>query len=352
MKAIGVFLMAALMALTILPLTQEESSAAAFNIPLNKTPGNTTRVTGTLKAGVTKELSFTTTDRESYYKIEIVNSEGDGYIKALLLDEDKVLLEEKTFIRQGNKKRFSYLIDKERKLTRNSMHYISMQSNSTSNPIDYVILLTEYPDDMGNTKSEAKSITTGKTKGALEIDDIGDTDWMVFKAPAKGTYHLTLRNASVPGNNLNWCFYDRDGVLINQRSFHNQDEVSTRDFQLAKGENLFVRAKGAGYGEYSITIQQPNPMTVKVFDKKVSRKKVKSNKVALKPIVTANAQGKVSYAKAGGSKRLSVNKTTGKITVKKGTAKGTYKIKVAVKAGGNSKFCSKTVTKTIKIKVK
>ena len=43
---------------------------------------------------------------------------------------------------------------------------------------------------------------------------------------------------------------------------------------------------------------------------------------------------------------------TGKITVKKGTKKGTYKIKVKISAAGDGNHFAKSVTKTIKVKVK
>ncbi len=38
--------------------------------------------------------------------------------------------------------------------------------------------------------------------------------------------------------------------------------------------------------------------------------------------------------------------------VKKGTKAGSYKIKISVKAAGNSTYKAKTVTKTVTIKVK
>ena len=52
-------------------------------------------------------------------------------------------------------------------------------------------------------------------------------------------------------------------------------------------------------------------------------------------------------------KKLTVNKTTGKVKLKKGKyTKGTIKLKVKIFAKGNSKYKSKTIKKTIKIKVK
>ena len=85
---------------------------------------------------------------------------------------------------------------------------------------------------------------------------------------------------------------------------------------------------------------------------KLKALKKKNQTVAKKNAFTIkNAQGKVTFTKASGNKKITVSKA-GKITVKKGLKKGTYKIKVKVKAAGNAtyKAATKTVTVTIKVK--
>ena len=62
--------------------------------------------------------------------------------------------------------------------------------------------------------------------------------------------------------------------------------------------------------------------------------------------------GKITYKKLSGSKKLTVKKKTGKVTVAKGTKKGTYKIKVKVTAAATTNYKKTTVTKTITVKVK
>ena len=98
--------------------------------------------------------------------------------------------------------------------------------------------------------------------------------------------------------------------------------------------------------------KKANPMTVKTTTKTVKAKKLKKAKRTVKAITVKKAKGTVTYTKAGGSKKLTVNKKTGKITVKKGTKKGTYKVKVKVKAAGTSKYLAVSRTVTVKIKVK
>lgn len=65
---------------------------------------------------------------------------------------------------------------------------------------------------------------------------------------------------------------------------------------------------------------------------------------------TKKGQGTITYTKVSGNKKITINKKTGKVTVKKGLKKGTYKIKIKVRAAGNAKY--KALTKTVIIKIK
>ena len=105
--------------------------------------------------------------------------------------------------------------------------------------------------------------------------------------------------------------------------------------------------------------KKANPVKVTVKTKTVNEKKLKTKKQIIKAITVKNAQGKVSYKviKSGVSKKIrklvSINKK-GTITINKWkkAKKGTYKIKVKIIAKGNSKYYSKTLNKTVKIKIK
>ena len=100
--------------------------------------------------------------------------------------------------------------------------------------------------------------------------------------------------------------------------------------------------------------KKANKMKITVKTKTVKAKKLKKAKVTVKAITVKNNNGAVSYKKVAkkSSKRLTINTKTGKITVKKGTKKNTYKIKVKITAKGTKNYKPKTVTKTVKIKVK
>ena len=102
-------------------------------------------------------------------------------------------------------------------------------------------------------------------------------------------------------------------------------------------------------------VKGTNPMTVKGSTKTVSYAKLKKGALAVSGAIvfTKAARGKVTYAKvsSGSSARLTINKNTGAIKVKKGTPRGTYKIKVKVSAAGNASYKSSTRFVTVAVKV-
>ena len=93
-------------------------------------------------------------------------------------------------------------------------------------------------------------------------------------------------------------------------------------------------------------------LTMSTKMKTVKYKKVKKKAQLTSKVAVSGNKTKVTYAKVGGSKKLTIDKTTGKIKVKKKTKKGTYKIKVKATAANSVNYNSATVTKTIKVKVK
>ena len=98
------------------------------------------------------------------------------------------------------------------------------------------------------------------------------------------------------------------------------------------------------------------PMTVKTVKKNVSVKKLKKKRVTVAGTIlfSKKAQGNVTYQKItkGSDKKLSINKKTGVITVKKGTKKGKHIIRVSVQAAGNKNYLAGKRTAVITIQVK
>ena len=102
-----------------------------------------------------------------------------------------------------------------------------------------------------------------------------------------------------------------------------------------------------------------NPFKIAKATRNVKLKKVKKKaQVIAGPVVKKKAQGTTTYtikkvSKAKYKKKFTINKKTGKITVKKGTPKGTYKLTVTSKAAGNKNYkksSTKTAVVTIKVK--
>jgi uncharacterized protein YjdB len=101
-----------------------------------------------------------------------------------------------------------------------------------------------------------------------------------------------------------------------------------------------------------VRIVKKNPLSVKAKTKRVKYTRLKSKSVKVKAIVIKKkGKGKMSFAKIaeGSSTRLSVNRKTGKVKVKKGTVRGVYLMSVRVKAAGNAKYQS--ASKVVKVKV-
>jgi C1A family cysteine protease len=108
-----------------------------------------------------------------------------------------------------------------------------------------------------------------------------------------------------------------------------------------------------------LTVKKANPIKVTVKKKTVKLKKLKKKAQKVKAITVKNAQGKVTFklVKSGIAKKIrklvKIN-SNGVITIKKWkkAKKGTYKIKVKITAAGNINYNAKTITKTVKVKIK
>ena len=103
-----------------------------------------------------------------------------------------------------------------------------------------------------------------------------------------------------------------------------------------------------------------NPLQVKGKTAKVSYKRLKKKAVSLKrakALKVTKAKGKVTYKLVSVEKKkfkkyFKVNAKTGKLQVKKRLKKGTYKLKIKVKAAGNSNYKAASKNVNMKIQVK
>ena len=103
----------------------------------------------------------------------------------------------------------------------------------------------------------------------------------------------------------------------------------------------------------TIKVAKATPvLKTKISSKTVSYSALKKKAQVFTLGASASSKGTLTYTKTSGSSAFTVNKTNGKITVKKGLKKGTYKIKVKIasKATANYNAGSKTVLVTVKVK--
>ena len=100
-----------------------------------------------------------------------------------------------------------------------------------------------------------------------------------------------------------------------------------------------------------ITKKAPTIKT-KIGTKNLSYNTLKKRAQVFTLGTSVNSKGTLTYKKLSGSRAVSVNSKTGKLTVKKGLRKGTYRVKVQIKsaAKGNYTAGSRTVTVTVRVK--
>ena len=129
--------------------------------------------------------------------------------------------------------------------------------------------------------------------------------------------------------------------------------------KVGKAAITVTAAKTAKYKAATKTIaitviKGANPVIAKGKTITVKASKAKERKqvfAAKKAFSVTKAQGKVTYKKISGNKKIAIARN-GKVTVKKGAMKGTYKIKVKATAAGNANWKAKSRTVTLKVKIK
>jgi hypothetical protein len=109
----------------------------------------------------------------------------------------------------------------------------------------------------------------------------------------------------------------------------------------------------------TVISKKPNPIKITVKAKTIKAKKLKKKAQTVKAITVKNAQGKVTYklVKSRITRRIrklvKIN-SKGVMTIKKWkkAKRGVYKIKVKIKTAGNANYRAKSVTKTLKVRIK
>lgn len=130
-------------------------------------------------------------------------------------------------------------------------------------------------------------------------------------------------------------------------------EVTSQPVSVNQEKNIALYNPGSS-GENA---EQPKEKSIQIIRGKNTKKTYTISQIKKKArsfVINISASGapEVSFKKISGSKRLSIQKKTGKVIVKKGTKKGLYKMKVKIKVNKTKEYQEKTVTKTITVRVK
>ena len=164
------------------------------------------------------------------------------------------------------------------------------------------------------------------------------------QAPKAAKVKVTLAGKTLkPGTDYTVTYQNAKGKAVAAAKVKSAGTYTV----VVKGKGVY---KGTAKGTFTIK-KAANPVVVKATSKTVAAAKVKASAQTVKPLSVAKAKGKVTYKKASGSSRLTVNKTTGKVKVKAGTKAGTYKAKVKVRAAGTANYKAKTKTVIVKVVV-
>lgn len=174
----------------------------------------------------------------------------------------------------------------------------------------------------------------------------------IIHHPTKYTFAAAKYNGKVQRPKL--TVRDSTGAIIPASNY-----TVTYPKRIAAGAakaTITFKGNYSGKISKSFTIAKAaNPLYAKGRTATVKAKKVKKKAQTLlrsKVVTVSRQHGKITYVKVSGSKKLTIAKTTGKVTVKKKTKKGTYRIRVRVTSAGttNYKAGSRTVTITVKVK--
>ncbi len=130
-------------------------------------------------------------------------------------------------------------------------------------------------------------------------------------------------------------------------SYKNNIKAGTATVTVTAKGTYALNSKSA---TFKIT-KASQPLKVTVKNQTVKYKSVKkANKLVRAIVKVTGEKTKKTYTKLSGNKKLTVNKKTGKITIKKGIKKGTYTLKIKVATGATANY--KAGSKTVKVKIK
>ena len=189
-------------------------------------------------------------------------------------------------------------------------------------------------DENGYAKAHRECKVCG-LKGTRTIDiPVPEKTSFVYN----GKYHSVLENA--------------DGYTVVGGRHKNAGDYKTVVYlDDSEGCTWSDGTRGSKVIRWSIAKAAQKPV-ITTSSKTFKRKNLKK-KAAAFTLSVSGSYGKRTFSKLSGSPRLVLNRSTGKVTVRKGTAKGVYRMKVKVSAAATeNRTAGVSAAKVITIKVK
>ena len=234
----------------------------------------------------------------------------------------------------------------------------------------------------GSTSADMIIDTKGRPEG-VGMDKAGNVYFNAsgnIDTAVNGIYRINLGNVAVTGVSLSAStksvFVGKSftlGATVKPSNATNKDVTFSSSNTAVATVNASGKVTGKKEGKATITVKTvqgrktasctvtvsraPNPLAIKAKTATVKAAKLqkKTQYLAVTKVIafTKKLNDKKTYKKVSGNKKILINKTTGKVTLKKGLKKGTYKVKVKVQAAGNASYKAsawKTVTFRVKVK--
>lgn len=215
---------------------------------------------------------------------------------------------------------------------------------------------THATEASSETQATEPTATSQETQATQTSSNTQATETASQTQPPQTTISLTAAKSTIYVGDSTLVkatvYYGIGGTTFKSSNTKVATVNSAGEVKAKKAGAVIITASNNGKSAtVKITIKKKNnPITVKAKTVSAKTKKATTIKKA-KAFAIKNAKGKVSFKKVSGNKKISINKKTGNITVKKGLNKGTYKLKVKVTAAGNTTYKPKSKTVTVKIKV-
>lgn len=191
--------------------------------------------------------------------------------------------------------------------------------------------------------SATKTVTINVSKGNQTISGV-QSSYTV----AKGSKAFSL-GAKAPGK----LTYKSSNTKV--AAVDGNGKVTVKGIGTAKITINAAPSSNQNAASLTVTVKVTKPaptIKAKKTSVTVKYKKVRKKAQTVAFGATVNSKGKLTYQKVSGSNKITVNKKTGKLSVKKGTKKGTYKVKIRIKAAAKGKYAAGTKNVTVTVKVK